>query len=303
MHDHRHHHHHDHAADSANFRLAFFLNLGFAIFEVFGGLWTNSLAIFADAVHDLGDALAIGSAWYLERISHRPGDSRYSFGHRRFSLLGALITATVLIMGSLFVLSEAIPRLIRPEPSHAPGMLLFAIIGLVVNGIGVLRMRCTSGANAAMVTWHLLEDVLGWLAVLVVSLVLLVKEINVLDPILSVLITLYILSRVIQNLRATMKIFLQVVPSEIDLPRLEAEIREVPGVVGTHHTHAWSLDNENHVFTTHVVVDHDATPERIREIKSRIQCLLQDRGLDHATVEIEFSDQPCGITVQRCIEI
>ncbi|MFH2055081.1 MAG: cation diffusion facilitator family transporter, partial [bacterium] len=170
-----------------NLRLAFFLNFGFAILEIGGGLWTNSVAILSDAVHDLGDSLAIASAWFLEKRSQRGGDQKYSYGYRRFSVLGAAINAVVLLVGSFFVLSEAISRLFQPEQSLAEGMIAFAVVGILVNGVAVLRLRGQTSLNASMVAWHLLEDVLGWTAVLVVGVTLLFTDIPILDPILSIL--------------------------------------------------------------------------------------------------------------------
>ena len=215
-HDHHDHNNHQHA-DLGNIRLAFFLNLVFTIIEIFGGLWTNSLAILADAIHDLGDSFALGSAWFLERLSMKKGDALYSYGYRRFSLLGALISATVLILGSVFILLHAIPRIFDPQHSYAPGMVLFALMGIAVNGAAVLRLKGSTGINAKMVTWHLLEDVLGWAAVLAVSLILLIRDIPFLDPLLSCLITAYVLFNVLKNLGKTFGVFMQGVPEGVDL--------------------------------------------------------------------------------------
>ena len=289
-HDHSHHHIHD---TSSSIKVAFFLNLSFTILEIFGGFWTNSLAILSDAVHDLGDSLSLGLAWYLERVASKEGDHIYSYGYRRFSLLGALINTLVLIAGSLFVLSEAIPRLLNPEPSNAQGMILFAVTGILVNGTAVLRLRKGKSLNAQVVAWHLLEDVLGWVAVLVVSIILLVWEINILDPILSILITLYVLYNVIRNLRKTLRLFLQSVPDNLELAAIESRIRQVENVLDTHHTHIWSLDGQHHVLTTHVVVEESASKEQMLCIKEDIRQLILELDISHVTVEIEFGDANC----------
>lgn len=169
---------------------AFFLNLGFTILEIIGGLWTNSLAVLSDALHDLGDSLALGLAWYLERYSQRASDKVYSYGYGRFSLLGALINSVILIGGSLYILSEAVPRILAPEATNAPGMLFLALVGIAVNGLALFRLKGSQSLNVQMVTWHFLEDALGWVAVLLVSLILLFTNAYILDPILSILITL-----------------------------------------------------------------------------------------------------------------
>jgi len=298
-HDHHDHSNHQHA-DLGNIRLAFFLNLVFTIIEIFGGLWTNSLAILADAIHDLGDSFALGSAWFLERLSIKKGDALYSYGYRRFSLLGALISATVLILGSVFILLHAIPRIFDPQHSYAPGMVLFAIMGIAVNGAAVLRLKGSTGINAKMVTWHLLEDVLGWAAVLAVSLILLIRDIPFLDPLLSCLITAYVLFNVLKNLGKTFGVFMQGVPEGVDLATIEKDMRSLAHVTCTHHTHIWSLDGMHHVLTTHVVVDKGATREDIMVIKDHIRNLMLTHGMDHSTVEIEYSGEECRITGDTC---
>jgi len=222
-----------------NIRLAFFLNLGFTILEIIGGISTNSLAILSDAVHDLGDSISLGLAWYLERYADRGGDQRFSYGYRRFSLLGALINTIILIVGSLFIISRAIPRLIEPEHSDARGMILFAIVGILVIGLAVFRLKGSKSMNARVVAWHLLEDVLGWVAVLIVGVVLMFTDNHYLDPILSILIALYILYNVIRNLWETMGLFLQAVPESFEIQEIVGWITAIENVHSVHHTHLW----------------------------------------------------------------
>ncbi|HNQ84933.1 MAG TPA: cation diffusion facilitator family transporter [Deltaproteobacteria bacterium] len=294
---HDHHHVHD---DSGSIGFAFILNLVFAIIEFIGGIYTNSLAIMADAIHDLGDSVALGSAWLLERLSLKRGDRFFTYGYRRFSLLGAVISAGVIIAGSVFILFKAVPRLFSPELPHAPGMLALAVAGIVVNGAAVLRLRGASGMNARMVAWHLMEDVLGWAAVLAVSVVLLFRDIPVLDPLLSIIITAYILANVLRNLGKTLGIFLQGVPANTDIEGIERDLRACAHVLGTHHTHVWSMDGTRHVLTTHVVVDSCATREDILQLKERFRAILAKHGMSHSTVEIEYSDEECRIGDDTC---
>jgi cobalt-zinc-cadmium efflux system protein len=298
-HDHNHHHDHSHS-ELGDIKLAFFLNLIFTIFEILGGLWTNSLAIMADAIHDLGDSFALASAWFLERLSVKQGDMTFSYGYRRFSLLGALISATILIIGSGIIFYHAVPRMFHPEQPNAPGMAVFAVVGVLVNGAAVLRLRGSTGLNAKVVAWHLLEDVLGWIAVLVISIVLIFKNIPVLDPVLSCIITLYVLVNVVKNLMKTMGIFMQGVPEGVDIAAIEKDLCCIEHVMCTHHTHIWSMDGTNHVLTTHVVVDKDAVRDDIMQIKNRIREIMVSHGMNHSTVEIEYSDEACRITGGTC---
>ena len=290
--NHGHNHTHNHNTTS-NIRLAFFLNLTFALFEIFGGIWTNSLAIVSDAIHDLGDSLSLALAWHLEKYSEKDSDQKYSYGYRRFSLLGALINTIILIVGSLFILSEAIPRLLDPEPTNARGMIVFALVGIVVNGIAVLRLRGSQSMNAQVVALHLLEDVFGWIAILVMSIILLFTDYFILDPIFSVLITLYILYNVIRNLKKTLTLFLQAVPDNIDIEDIELQLLGVEQVASTHHTHIWSLDGEHHVLSTHIVLNENVSIDDLLCVREEIKHRIKEFGFTHSTVEIELGDDDC----------
>ena len=283
---------HSHRATS-DLRLAFFLNLGFTILEIAGGLWTNSVAILSDAVHDLGDSLSLGSAWYLDHVAQRGSDRRFSYGYLRFSLLGAWTNITVLLAGSVYVLSEAIPRLFQPEPAHAPGMLAFALVGVAVNGVAALRLRRRLSLNARVAAWHLVEDVLGWVAVLVVAVTLMFVDLPVLDPALAVLITCYILYNVARNLRRTLMLFMQAVPEEIDLPDLERHLGNLAHVRSTHHTHVWSMDGAHHVLTSHIVVDSQTTKTEVSRLRAEVARLCEEYHFAHTTIEIEWGDDKC----------
>ena len=188
-----HEHHHHHHESGKNLKAAFFLNLAFTIIELIGGWYVNSVSIVSDAVHDLGDSLSLGTSWYLDSLSRKKATDSYSFGYRRFSLLGALINAIVLILGSVFVIREAILRLQTPEASDAKGMLYFALLGVAVNGYAAWKLSGGKTLNERVISWHLIEDVLGWVAVLIVSVILMFYPSPYLDPALSLLISVYIL--------------------------------------------------------------------------------------------------------------
>jgi cobalt-zinc-cadmium efflux system protein len=288
------HSHHDHDS-TGNIRIAFFLNISFALLEIAGGFWTNSMAILSDALHDLGDAFSLGLAWFFDNRSKKTSDHKYSFGYRRFSLLGALVNSLVLILGSLFILSRAIPRLLNPEESNAAGMALFAVVGIAVNGVAVLRVKGGKSLNERVVAWHLLEDVLGWAAVLVISIVLLFKDVKILDPLLSVVITLYVLYSVAKNFRKTISLFLQGVPEEVDITSLEADILSLDNVESVHHTHVWSLDGAHHVLTTHVVVENDTPRAEIVSLKCAIMELVENLDIEHTTIEVEYIGESCNL--------
>lgn len=280
---------------SSSFRAAFFLNLSFTIIEIIGGIWTNSLAILSDAFHDLGDSVSLGMSWYLESYSNKGKDQRYSYGYKRYSLLSALINTIILIVGSIFILARAIPRLIQPEPTNATGMVVFSLVGIAVNGLAVLRMRKANNLNARVISLHLVEDVLGWAAVLALSVILLFTDLYILDPIFSILITLYVLYNVIKNLRRTLSLFLQAVPDDVDLDKIEQRLEAIENVCSSHHTHVWSMDGAHHVLTTHLVVGEHATRDQVFRIKEEINSLSQELDFFHTTIEIEYGDEACSM--------
>ncbi|MBN1783097.1 cation transporter [bacterium] len=286
---------HDHSHKKDNIQLAFFLNLSFALLEIGGGLWTNSMAILSDALHDFGDTFSLGLAWVLEKFSKKGRDSRYSYGYLRFSLLGAIVNIIVLLGGSLIILSRSIPRLIAPESTNAPGMLVFAITGMAVNGFAMLRLKNDQSMNARVVALHMLEDMLGWAAVFIVSIMLIFTDFFILDPLLSILITAVILFNVIRNLKKTASLFLQASPDQISLEKIESELRAIKNVESVHHMHAWSLDGEHHVLTTHIVVKNGTAQPEIQRIKNQVRALGKLYHFMHITIETEFTGEDCSM--------
>jgi cobalt-zinc-cadmium efflux system protein len=283
-----------------NLKIAFFLNLGFTILEIFGGIFTNSIAILSDALHDFGDSLALGLAWYLEKVAAKERDRFYSYGYARFSVLGAFVNSIVLIVGSIFILQSAIPRLWNPEASDAKGMIVFAVIGIVVNGAAVFRLKKGSTLNERVVALHLLEDVLGWVAILIGSVVMLFWDVPILDPILSICIMVYVLVNVVRNVRKSFRIFLQGTPQHVEPKEIVEALRALEGVVDVHDLHTWTLDGQYHVATLHVVVAGTVSLEQAEAIKVRVRHRLKDLEIDHATIEIEDQNIECGL--EECAE-
>jgi len=283
------HDHSDSGHDSSkNIKVAFFLNFTFTIFEFVGGYFTNSMAIMADAVHDLGDTISLGLSWNLDKKSKQESDNKFSFGYKRFSLLGALINGLVLFVGSAFILIETIPRLFKPEHAQAEGMFVFAIVGVLVNGFSVIKLKGGKTLNEKMVRWHLIEDVIGWIAVLIVSIVLMFYDLPILDPLLSVAIIAYVLFNVIKNLKETFLVFLQGVPSDIDFYKIEKEILDLDDVRSVHRVHVWSLDGASNVMTIHVVINYVETSKEMLEAKAKVREVLSEYSIEHSTIEIEL---------------
>lgn len=291
-HSHSHGHHHD-QLPSERLGWAFLLNLCFTIIEFIGGVLTNSTAILADAVHDLGDSISLGLAWVLSKLGGRQANHRFTYGYKRLSLVGAFINAVVLIAGSVWVLLEAIPRLWNPTMPIAEGMIGLAILGIAVNGFAAYKLSAGQTMNERVINWHLLEDVLGWVAVLVVAIVLMFVNWPILDPLLSIAFTLFILLNVIRNLWATIKLFIQANPDPALYQDVETVLAQLPDVSDIHHLHFWSLDGESHVLTAHLVVKRDLTAAEYSELKQLIDQRLADYKLSHTTIELEFPSENC----------
>ncbi|MFW6294842.1 MAG: cation diffusion facilitator family transporter [Halanaerobium sp.] len=288
-HSHDHHSHHT----TSNIKFAFFLNLIFTILEIIGGLWTNSMAILSDALHDFGDSISLGLSWFLESYSKKGADKKFTFGYSRFSLLGAMINGIVLFIGSFIILSEAVPRILNPQSVNASGMFMFAVVGIIFNGAAVLRLKKGDSINEKVVSLHLLEDVLGWTAVMIVSIVLMFKDIAVLDPILSITITLYVLFNVYKNLKEVFNLFLQGVPEDIDVDKIKNKMQENTEILEVHHIHVWSLKGERIFLSAHVMIDDSWCKEDIIKIKEKLKSLLKKEGIEHVTLEIEFENESC----------
>ena len=295
MHGHHHHHHHHAPEEGSEKRiaLAFFLNLIFSIIEFIGGMLTQSTAIMADAVHDLGDSLSIGTAWILQRLGKKSPDYTFTYVYRRLSLFGAALNGLILIAGSGWVLYEAFSRLQDPMMPVTEGMFLLAILGVCVNGYAAYRLSKGQTLNERVLNWHLIEDVLGWVAVLILSIILHFFHWPILDPLLSIAFTSFILVNVVRMLWSTGKLFFQAVPDTRLLHSIRQALLALPDTQAVHHLHLWSLDGEKHVLTAHVVVQGETSISDYQNIKSNLKVALEQFNLFHTTIEIELSQEDC----------
>ena len=289
------HNHHSHHNTTKNIRTAFFLNLTFTIIELIGGVLTNSLAIMSDALHDLGDSLTLGLSWYFQKLSGKGSTPKFSYGYRRFSLMGAIVNSIVLIIGSIFIIKEAIPRIINPEQADARGMMWIAILGVIVNGAAVLNLKKGKTINERVVMLHLLEDVLGWVAVLVASIIMQFWDVPVLDPILSLLIAGFVLFNVYKNVSESLRILLQGTPKEVNIEEIEKRLLSFNEISNVHDCHLWSMDGEYNILTAHIVLnDKELNMLSTLGLKKSIRKILHDEfHLEHVTLEFEHIDEDC----------
>ena len=264
--------------------LAFVLNFSFAIIEfIFGGLFGSS-AILADAVHDLGDALAIGISAFLESISNREEDSHYTLGYKRFSLLGAILTAVILITGSSLVILENISKLIEPQPVDYEGMLWLGVIAIAINLTASLIVRKGQTKNESILSLHFLEDTLGWLAVIIVAIILRYTDWYFLDPLLSLLISAFILSKAFPRFWSTLKIFLDAVPEGVDIQQVKSDLEQLDYVTSINQLNLWTMDGLEKNAIIHVCLEH---VKHMEVCKEAIRTLLKDCGFQNVTIEVD----------------
>lgn len=271
-----------------NILIAFVLNLLFSIFEFAGGIFTGSVAIVSDAVHDIGDAASIGISYFLERKSKKQPDETYTYGYGRLSVIGSVITTLILLVGSCFVVYNAVCRLIKPAEINYNGMILFAVVGVAVNFCAAFFTREGDSLNQKAVNLHMLEDVLGWAVVLVGAVVMRFTDLAIIDPILSVGVAVFILVNAVRNLKEALDLFLEKAPHGIDVQEVKAHIAQINGVLDVHHIHIWSMDGYHNYATMHIVTDAEPS-----HIKNAIREELREHGIGHATLELEEDWEHC----------
>lgn len=269
--------------------VAFVLNLGFSVFELIGGILTGSVAISSDAIHDFGDALSIGIAFLLEHKSQKSPDSHYTYGYLRYSVMGSLITTVILIIGSLFVIASAVWRIMHPVAVDYSGMILLAVIGVILNFAAVYFTREGKSLNQKSVNLHMLEDVLGWVVVLIGAILMRFTDISLIDPILSIGVALFILVSALRNFHAILDLFLEKAPHQLSLEQVQAELIKIPDVKSVHHIHLWSLDGNTNYATMHVVTNQPSP-----KLKTKIRAKLKHRDISHVTIEFESPSEFCA---------
>ena len=271
-----------------NILIAFILNLAFSVFEFIGGIFTGSVAIVSDAVHDIGDAASIGISYFLERKSKKQPDEKYTYGYARYSVIGSVITTLILLVGSVMVVYNAIIRMIEPKEINYNGMIIFAVVGVIVNLAAALFTREGDSLNQKAVNLHMLEDVLGWIVVLIGAVVMRFTDFAIIDPIMSVCVAAFIFVNAIRNLKDAIDLFLEKAPHGIDVGEIKAHVMGIDGVIDVHHIHVWSMDGVNNYATMHIVTD--AEPHHI---KDAVRGELREHGIGHATLELEGADEHC----------
>jgi len=274
-----------------NILIAFILNLSFSVFELIGGIFTGSVAILSDAVHDIGDASSIGISYFIEKKSKQKPDDVYTYGYSRYSVIGSVITTLILLFGSAVVIYNAVNRIINPVHINYNGMIIFAVVGVLVNFLAAFFTREGDSLNQKAVNLHMLEDVLGWIVVLIGAIVMRFTDISIIDPILSVGVAIFIFINAIKNLKEALDLFLEKIPNDIDIREIKEHLINIDGISDVHHIHIWSLDGQNNFATMHIVTNEDS-----KSIKTEIREELAEHGISHVTLELEKEGEHCHDT-------
>lgn len=290
--------------------LAFWLNLSFSIIELIGGFFTNSTAIIADAFHDFIDAVAIGLAVWMEKVSTKKRTPGFSYGYKRFSLLSAVGMSVFLLVGMSLMIISAVKSFFQPEEVNSVGMLWLALLGILINGFAFLRIKQSGGHshhghshshgsnfNSRAIMLHLLEDILGWVAVLAGATVMYFTNWYWIDGVLTIAIALFIGFNAVKNLINTMKVILQSTPENVNVEKMIAELNGIKGVENIHDVHVWSMDGNYNVGSLHAVVNvSDENEERV--ILESISRLMEKHHIQHPTIQIEKFKTHCML--QKC---
>ena len=270
-----------------NILIAFILNLGFSIFEFFGGFITKSVAIISDSIHDMGDALSIGISYFLERKSKKEANNKYTYGYIRYSVLGGLITTVILMVGSILVIYNAIGRILNPVEIDYRGMIIFAVVGVILNIMAAYFTKEGDSINQKSVNLHMLEDVLGWIVVLIGAIIMNITDIKIIDPIMCIGVAIFILISALKNIKKILDLFLEKAPKEVDIDEIKKHLLKIEGVEDIHHIHVWSIDGYNNYATMHIV----SKSKNIKEVKKQIREELLEHNICHVILETE--DEAC----------
>ncbi len=273
--------------------LTFILNLCFTVFEFIGGLFTNSIALISDSIHDFGDSLTIGLSMFFEKKSRQKPDETYTYGYKRYSLLGGLFAAFSLVVGSTIIIIESVKRLINPEPIETKMLVYFALVGIIVNTVAAIYASKGRTRNEKIISLHLFEDVIGWVVLLIGAILMYFFNITILDSILSIGFTLYILFHVYKHLKEIVEVMMEKAPLEPTQDTIIKTLKSEPKVIDVHHLHHWSLEGEIALLTAHIVLADSITPKELVEVQKRLHDSLKTIGIMHATLEFEIGKDSC----------
>lgn len=269
--------------------VAFLLNLVFTFVEVFGSVLTGSVTILSDAVHDFGDCIALAVAWRMEKISKRPANERYQFGYRRFSVVAGLINNVILLAGGLILIVASVQRFFNPRTIDGKGMLIFAVFGILVNGVAMLLTARGKNINEKTISMHLLEDVLTWVTVFCVGVVMCFYDLPVLDSLLSVGMTLVIFMGVFRNLKKIIAIITVRSPlGAEEYRKLKDSLDRINEVGGLEELRLFTMDGEDINAEVCLVIYEELGTEDMMQLFLRVRKRCEEEGIWHTVIQVRY---------------
>ncbi len=276
-----------------NIKVAFLLNLVFSIIEAIGGVLTNSISIVSDSLHNLGDSITIGITYFFEKKSKKLPNKEYSYGYLRYTLLGSLIASFILLVGSVVIIYNVVPRLMKPQDVNYDAMIIFGIFGLLINLYATIKVMRSKDKDKKINT-HLIEDTVIWLFLLIGSICIKVWNLIIIDPILSLLIAVYILYQVYKYMKNIYNIFMEKVPKNVKIDTIKKDIEDNENIDNVHHIHIWSMDGINNYMTAHIHLNKILSEQDIINTKNNIKNKLKEDKISHVTLEVEYFNEKCN---------
>lgn len=275
-----------------NIKIAFLLNLAFSVVEAIGGILTNSISIISDSLHNLGDSITIGINYIFEKKSKKLPNKEYSYGYLRYTMLGSLIASFILLVGSVIIIYNVVPRLIKPLSVNYDAMIIFGIFGLLINLYATIKIMRSKDKDKKINT-HMIEDTIIWLFILTGSICIKVFDLVIIDPILSLLIAVYILYQVYKYMKNIYNIFMEKVPKNVKIDEIKKDIESNENIDNVHHIHIWSMDGVNNYMTAHIHLNKILNEEEIIKTKNDVKNKLKEDKINHITLEVEYFNEKC----------
>lgn len=271
-----------------NIKRVFWLNLGFGFFEIIGGIITRSSAIFSNAICDFGDALAILVSYLLENISKNKPDKEYTFGYKRYALLGIFFNSMILLICSSLVLYDAFLRILRPVEVNIIGMIIFSIFGIFINGYAMFKTSDKVNLNESKLNLYVIIDFCCWISFLVAAILIKITGWHIIDPLLSMLIAIIMAIKGIKNMFRIINIFTEKVPNDIEIETLENELKQINLVKEVNCLHVWSMDGKDKFLTVQIIMDQKVTKKSYETLLQDIKKKLKEYKINQSTVELEY---------------
>ena len=280
------------AEESKRLAISILLNLAITIAEILGGLFSGSLSLLSDALHNFSDTASLGVSLVAVKISARSPDSKMTFGYRRAQIIGALINLITLVLVAIYLIKEAIDRYLNPLPIQGQVMLIVAVVGLIANlaTAALLYQQSRNSLNIRSAYVHILGDAFSSVGVVVAGILIIRYQLYLADTLLTLLISAYIRIHSAQLLRQTVNILMQSVPEGIEIEQIIASIRTVEDVQDVHHVHVWQLDESQSNLEAHIVIDQGKMDDMACIKQAIKQRLASSFSITHSTLEFEFED-------------